>query len=145
MIGRRGSSRSLPESREPMLFLSLFVVVIVGVIAGVGLAEIPKFSRRAVPFSGGLLLGIALFWVLPEIAGVSGWIAALSGAAAGFGALWAIDRFVYPVCPACSDNSLPHFAPPLLIAASIHAFFDGWSIATAQGLTGGGLKTALLL
>ena len=69
------------------------------------------------------------------------WMNALVWIAAGFAALWAIDRFIHPVCPGCSDPhdhdlhpaELHGFAPPLLIAAAIHSALDGWSVSAANG------------
>jgi zinc and cadmium transporter len=88
-----------------------------------------------VPFGGGVLMGVAVFWVSPEIAETLGWPAALTWIAAGFGLLWVIDRYVYPVCPACSHThehdkcvtTLHGFATPLLAAAALHSALDGWS------------------
>jgi len=90
-----------------------------------------------VPFGGGVLIGVATFWVLPEIARVLHWPGALAGAAAGVALLWTIDRFMYPVCPACSPSHehehcatrLHGFAIPLLIASSLHSMLDGWGVA----------------
>jgi zinc transporter ZupT len=58
----------------------------------------------------------------------------------GYLLLFAIDRYAYPVCPTCSHDHdhnacttvLHGFAGPLVSAVAVHAFFDGWSIATAQ-------------
>jgi zinc and cadmium transporter len=94
-----------------------------------------------VPFSGGILIGVALFWVLPEMADALSWMNALVWIAAGFAGLWAVDRFLHPVCPGCShphDHELSSaelhgFAAPLLIAAAIHSALDGWSISAATG------------
>ena len=118
----------------------LFGIALAGVALGISLAKIPETSRLVVPFSGGLLAGIAIFWVLPEIADNSGWLLALAGMAGGFALLWLIDRFLYPVC-----HNVHHFAPPLLAAASVHAFFDGWSIAVSQAQPSDGLKLAFLV
>lgn len=86
-------------------------------------------------------MGVALFWVLPEMADFLSWSNALAWIAAGFAVLWAVGRFVYPVCPACSHShdhdhcSADHhgFAPPLLIAAALHSALDGWSVSAAGG------------
>ena len=99
-----------------------------------------KVPRLVVPFSAGVLLGVALFGLLPELAAPAGWTATLLLFCSGYGLLIAIDRYVYPVCPTCSHshdhsacaNELHGFAAPLITAAAIHSFFDGWSIATAQ-------------
>ncbi|MBZ5601059.1 MAG: hypothetical protein LAO79_02010 [Acidobacteriia bacterium] len=91
-----------------------------------------------VPFGGGVLVGVALFWVLPEIAQVLHWRDAIGWAAAGFAVLFLLDRFVYPVCPACShthehdhcETRLHGFAAPLLIASGLHSLLDGWGAAS---------------
>ncbi len=120
----------------------VFSIALIGVVLGISLAEIPDLSRRIVPFSGGVLTGIACFWILPEIAEQVSWVVALAGAGAGFGLLWTIDRFLHPVCEA---DSLQGFAGPLLAASSVHSFFDGWSLAVAQSGPSNGFRTALLL
>lgn len=111
-----------------------------GIAGGVWLTGVPALSRRLVPFSGGLLIGIALFWVLPEMAEFFSWPGAMAWIAAGFLMLWLIDRFIYPVCPACShthdhdqcSTRLHGFATPLLLAAGLHSFLDGWTLAVGQ-------------
>jgi len=85
-------------------------------------------------------VGVAAAWIVPEMAEFFGWMRALAWTAAGFGLLWVIDRFVHPVCPACSHSHdhddcttrLHGFAAPLLIAAALHAAADGWSLAAAK-------------
>ncbi len=119
---------------------SLFGLALAGVALGIWLAEIPETSRLIVPFSGGLLIGIAIFWVLPEIANDSGWLLALAGAAGGFALLWLIDRFLYPV-----RRDVHRFGPPLLAAAGVHSFFDGWSISVSQTQPSNGIKLAFLV
>jgi len=131
----------------------LVLLTLLGAFAGIRLAEIPSISQRFLPFSGGILLGVAVFWILPEIAGHYGWTAGAAGMLAGFAILWWIDRHLYAVCPACShthdhDNcgrKLHGFATPLLIAASLHSFFDGWSLAVSQQKGFESLKLAFLL
>lgn len=115
-------------------------VAYLSVSAGVGMTAIGAWSRRLVAFSGGVLIGVSLFWVLPEMADSLSWLMALAWVAAGFGVLWAVDRWVYPVCPSCSEPhdhagcsaELHGFAAPLLIAAAIHSALDGWSVLAAD-------------
>ncbi len=86
------------------------------------------------------MIAIALFGVVPEVANEYGWIAGPAWVAVGFTALWIVDRFVYSICPVCSHTHEHHacaaplhgFAPPLLIAISIHSFIDGWALAASQ-------------
>lgn len=99
-------------------------------------------SQKLVPFGGGVLLGVAAVWILPEMAEFLGWPAALAWTAGGFALLWLIDRFVHPVCPACSPGHehdhcatrLHGFATPLLIAAALHSALDGWNVAAGSSL-----------
>lgn len=130
--------------RETCLHSSLpFAITAIAILSaagGVWLTSVHAWSRRLVPFSGGLLMGVALFWVLPEMAQFFHWFNALAWILAGIGALWAVDRFVYPVCPACSHShshddcatTLHGFAPPLLLAAGLHSALDGWSLSAAH-------------
>jgi zinc and cadmium transporter len=123
-------------------FSLLFVtgIAILSAAAGVTLTSIHGFSRRMVPFGGGVLVGVAAFWVLPEIAQVLHWSGAIAWAAAGMAILFTVDRFVYPVCPACShthqhsecETRLHGFAVPLLIASGVHAMLDGWGAASNE-------------
>ena len=111
-----------------------------------GVSSVMGAPRRIVPFSGGLLMGIAVFGLLPELAGDYGWPGASTLLAAGVGLLWLFGRYVYPVCPSCSHThdhdhcarELHGFAVPLAIAASLHAFLDGVGIsASGQGRSSG--------
>lgn len=118
----------------------VFAIAAAGALIGTRLAEVPKISHKVLAASGILLIAISLFWVIPEVAGHSGWLIALLWVAAGFMALWIIDHFVYPICPACSHSHDHHechsplhgFAAPLLIAIGIHSFFDGWGLAASE-------------
>lgn len=131
--------------------LLITVIAILSAAGGVWLTSLHALSRRLVPFSGGLLMGVALFWLLPEVASTLSWPIAIAWTVAGLAALAAVDRFVYPVCPACShshehdgcETRLHGFAVPLLIAASVHSLLDGWLAGSAQ--SGAAFGPALLL
>ncbi len=124
-------------SASPILITA---IAIVSAAAGVWLTSIYGLARKLVPFGGGALVGVAIFWVLPEMAAFLRWNGALLWILGGVAALAAIDRFVYPVCPACSPGhdhdhcpaQLHGFATPLLLAAGLHAALDGWSAAAAD-------------
>lgn len=98
-------------------------------------------------------MGIALFWVFPEVAELYGWFIGVLGAALGFALLWSVNRFIYPVCPSCSHThdhdgcakTLHGFTPPLVAAAAVHSFFDGWGLAVSAQQSSDGLRFALLL
>ena len=69
----------------------------------------------------------------------------------GYGLLLLINRYAYSVCPSCShdhdhnacDTELHGFAGPLIIAAALHSFLDGWSVATVQLAAPLGLRIAV--
>ena len=143
-----------PSFSSVLPFLMFLLgMALLGALAGVRLGGMPDVSRRILPFSGGLLIGVAGFWILPEIAAHFGWPGALAGMTAGFGLLWFIDRYVHAVCPSCSHSHdhdscvtrLHGFAVPLIVAASLHSFFDGWSIAVAQEKGFENLRLAFLV
>ena len=96
-------SPGIPPIVSVSLVIPLVVTLIAlaGVVVGVYLTGIAKLSRRAIPFSGGVLVGVAIFFVVPEMARVFTWPGALGWASAGFALLWTIDRYVYSVCPNC--------------------------------------------
>lgn len=123
-----------------IIALLLFVVAAAGAGIGIRLTSVPSLSRRLVSFSGGVLLGIVAFWVTPELAVFFGWMGVLLWIAAGFVTLWLIDRYIYPVCPSCSDTHDHHscsdrlhgFAAPMLLAAGLHSLLDGWTLSASQ-------------
>lgn len=124
---------------SPAIWVTLIAVLCA--FAGVWLTSFKSLARRLVPFGGGTLLGVGLFWVLPEMAATLQWQGALLWLGGGCLLLGLVDRYVYPVCPACSPahghdhcaTSLHGFATPLLVASAVHAALDGWNVAAAQG------------
>ncbi|MDE3167313.1 MAG: ZIP family metal transporter [Acidobacteriota bacterium] len=111
-----------------------------GAALGLWLTGLRQRARVVVPFSAGVLLGVAVFGLVPELSGEIGWPATLALFGGGYGALLLVNRYVYRVCPTCSHDhdhnscstELHGFAAPLIAAAALHSFVDGWSIATVQ-------------
>ena len=120
----------------PFALLFLTLAAVVSAAAAIYFVSSPAVSRRIIPFSGGVLMGIALAWVLPEIGEHLGWTRGAAALAAGVLALLLIDRYVHPLCPACShthDHDACHerlhgFAAPLVLAFSVHSFLDGLAV-----------------
>ncbi len=141
----------MPPSLLSALIIS--AAAIAGVLASVRLSSVHAVSRSLVAFSGGVLAGVAAFWILPELAAFFGWPAAMAWLGAGFLALWAINRHVYPVCPGCSHTHdhdqcsmrLHGFAGPMLAAAGLHSFLDGWIIAASGQASTTALAGGVLL
>jgi zinc transporter ZupT len=129
------------------------IVALAGAALGLWLTGLRQRVRVVVPFSAGVLLGVAVFGLLPELAQEAGWIVSGVLFAAGYGLLFAVNRFAYPVCPICSHDhdhdscptELHGFAGPLIAAAALHSFLDGWSITTVQSAATLGLRVAVPL
>lgn len=120
---------------------------------GLWLGAARGHARLVVPFSAGMLLGVALFGLFPEMAGELGWAATALLFGMGYGLLFLINRFGYPVCPSCSHDhdhnactTLLHgFAIPLIAATAAHAFLDGWSMASVQSVAPLGVRVTVPL
>src|SRR5690348_18499215 len=80
------------------------IVGIAGAVLGLWLTGLRKRARVVVPFSAGVLLGVALFGLVPELANELGWASTVLLFAGGYGALLLVNRYVYPVCPTCSHD-----------------------------------------
>src|ERR1051326_7647069 len=105
-----------------------------------------RLEGRALPWTAGILLGLTIFWILPEMAEDQGWILTLIGVSGILVLLAWIDRYVYPICPFCAvgthssdpahgSDSCRHAATlgwPVLIFGCIHVFFDGWTIGRSE-------------
>jgi zinc and cadmium transporter len=138
-------------SNSSGLLLALLATLIAVGGAALGVYTAAGASRRIVPFSGGLLMGIGVFAVLPELTSEFGWTAGFGALAVSVGLLWAFDRYVHPICPSCSHThnhdrcatTLHGFAPPLVAAAALHAFLDGLGIAAGQQETAQGLGATI--
>jgi zinc transporter ZupT len=124
-----------------------------GAALGLWLTGLRQRLQLVVPFSAGVLLGVALFGLVPELKEDAGWLATALLFLAGYGLLIAINKFAYPVCPTCAHShdhnacstELHGFAGPMIAAAAMHAFLDGWSIAAVQSTTHVGLRVAVPL
>lgn len=127
-------------------------VALAGIMGGLYLGQVPRSARYVVLFSGILLLGIALFGLLPELANEIGWARALPVFTAGYLLLFYLDRKTQAVCPACSghhghihkdcESALHGFTVPLACAAAAHAFLDGWGLASLHGAAPQSLRLA---
>lgn len=108
-----------------------------GVIAGLRVSAVRSIAPTMVAFSGGILMGVAAFWILPDLASFLGWSSAAAWVGAGFAALWFSNQYIHPVCPSCShthdhdacSTRLHGFAGPMLTVAAVHSFLDGWILA----------------
>jgi zinc transporter ZupT len=129
-----------------LIILATFCITTGIAIVSTYSARHADLQRRAQSWIGGLLVGIVVFWILPEMAVEQGWAVAVFGVSASALCLAAIDRYVFPICPFCAAGMHNHgpaahtgrghhvsaFGWPLLVAGCIHSFVDGWTIALSQ-------------
>ncbi len=108
----------------------LTLLATIGVIAGVLLGESQKVSCYLASAGGGLLFGISLFWLIPEIAAASGWLPASALTLAACLSLALIDRLFIHSTHGRGRAALA----PILTATAVHSFLDGWSVRAIQSL-----------
>jgi zinc transporter ZupT len=94
-----------------------------GIAAGLFLGQWRRASSRLAAVGSALLFGIALFLVIPEIADRLGWAAAFGLALAVCCGLVLLDRLLIR-----GGHSAREVIGPLLAAAAVHSFLDGWSV-----------------
>ena len=147
----KGLPYHLPESSGIAAPALATAVGLGGALLGLWLTGMRRRAQVVVPFSAGVLLGVAVFGLVPELAIELGWMVSLLLFAAGYGVLLLLNRYAYPVCPTCAHDhdhnscatELHGFAAPLIVAATLHSFLDGWSIATVQLHVPLGLRVAV--
>ena len=109
----------------------LTVLALCGAAAGVLIGQVRALSAPLAAAGGGLLTGVAIFFLIPEIAETSGWAAALLLAILAGLAMLLLDRFLAHSGHAIRQGVIG----PLLAAAAIHSFLDGWSVRVFSGAT----------
>ena len=126
------------------LILPILATGIAIASAGAGVAVLghSKHTRILIPLSGALLIGVAVFGLIPELVADIGWTPGLLLVGFGYAILQMLDKVAVTVCPSCghdhggndhgSHEQLHGFATPLLIATAIHAFVDGWGMVVVQ-------------
>jgi zinc transporter ZupT len=110
--------------------LLLTFLALLGAALGIVMGHSSLFSRYLAAAGGGLLFGISVFWLVPEIAEISGWTAACGMTAAACAILALADHLFLH-----SQHSHRRLAlGPILAATAVHSFLDGWSIRALGGL-----------
>jgi hypothetical protein len=108
---------------------SLTLVAITGVIGGVMLGQSRWVSSQVAAAGGGLLFGIALFWLMPEIAAASGWMVAVLSTLAACAIIAGADALLMHAGHSPRTGAIA----PLLVATGVHCFLDGWSVRALGG------------
>jgi zinc transporter ZupT len=103
---------------------ALTLLAFAGIVGGLFVGHAAKVSDHLAAASGGLLFGISLFLIIPEIAQASGWLPAILLAIAACCVLVGLDRLLIH-----TGHSPRHgVIGPLLAATAVHSFLDGWSL-----------------
>lgn len=143
----------LPSDSAITISALATAVALTGAALGLWLTSLRHRARLVVPFSAGVLVGVSVFGLLPELSEEAGWAPSVLLFAVGWSMLFLINRYVYPVCPTCAhdhdhsscDSELHGFAAPLAAGAALHCFLDGWGIAASQWSAAPGLRIAVPL
>jgi zinc transporter ZupT len=102
----------------------LALLGLAGVAAGLWLGQSRILSSLVAAAAGGLLFGISVFWLVPEIAAESGWMPAWGLTIAACVALALVDEmFLHSRRPSANVA-----LGPILAATAVHSFVDGWSV-----------------
>ncbi len=107
----------------------LIVLALAGVGGGVLMGQARRLASYLGAAGGGLLFGIALFWLIPDIAQISGWAVACAFTGIVCAVALLLDRLLEH-----TGHSPQHgVIAPLLAAAAVHSFLDGWSVRALSG------------
>src|SRR5579875_3496822 len=99
------------------------LLALCGVLLGVLAGQRRLVSAHLSAAAGGLLWGISLFWLMPEIAESAGWILAACLTALACCLIAILDRMLH-----AGDTAGQTVIAPLFVATALHSFFDGWSV-----------------
>lgn len=103
-------------------------LAILGLIAGALLGQSRTLSLHMAAAGGGLLSGIGVFWLMPEIAENTGPIPAVAVPVSLAAALWFADSRILH-----ASHSLRHgLVTPLIAATAVHSTLDGWGIRAVE-------------
>lgn len=110
--------------------LLLTLLGLAGVACGLLVGQSRLFSIYLAAAGGGLLFGISIFWLVPEIASTSGWPAATAMTIAICLLLVFIDEIFLRSHQPSGRTALG----PILLAAGVHSFLDGWSVQALESM-----------
>ena len=85
-----------------------------------------------ISFAAGALLGVTLLDLVPETVELVGWAPGLVSIFSGYFLFFAINRFVFHICPACAathtEVKFKAVTVAMIAALSVHSFMDGLAI-----------------
>jgi zinc transporter ZupT len=123
--------------------LSVTAVGVCGAVSGVILTSRATPLGQLLPFSSGLLLGMALFLLLPEALSNSKPAVVLGFCAAGCFMFGLVEAALHSMHESPHSRTLGMI--PLICAIGLHCVLDGWNIAIAVALPSVKLVWAFLI
>jgi zinc transporter ZupT len=119
-----------------LLMLRLFIAVGMAALGAWIAAASKKVSHHGlcilISFAAGALLAVAFFDIIPESIHVAGFVPGVASILSGYLLFWAITRFVFHICPACSathtEVNFKAISMAMVVALSVHSFMDGLAI-----------------
>jgi zinc transporter ZupT len=132
------------SAHAPILIL-LFAVEVVGTVFGIWAMRSRPFSENFAALNAGVMVGVALFWIFPDMTRDSGIAHSTIALGVTVAFLYAFDRYICPVCPCCAHREHGQYERrsdehasrsynsliPLVTAIFIHNLFDGWTASVA--------------
>jgi len=116
-----------------------------GGVLGVTLGKMASHRLNILVYAAmGALLAVTAFDILPDAKELLPWPQFLAATASGYLLFWAISRYLYQICPACSihafDNPIAErFGQKILlliIALSLHSAMDGLAVVVGDKIAG---------
>lgn len=113
------------------------LVAMIGAGMGVAAQAATGRTNALVSAAGGALLAMTLVSLLPEASHLITLPELALGVASGYGLLYLIGKYVFPICPACAATTmetraahrLEGAAVLLALAVTFHAVMDGIAVA----------------
>jgi zinc and cadmium transporter len=132
-----------------MLIVALVTLLgMAGATIGVRAAREAERVRKLVPFSAGLLLGMAFFVIFPEALASGRWPVIFGWSAFGCGLFalveWYLDKAPHEDEPADKLHHRHIALFPLLVAVCLHNALDGWNVGLATQLPDKSLEWTFL-
>lgn len=116
-----------------------------GAVAGVFAFRRVVGLGIAVPVSAGMLLGMAVFMLLPEALAQTSWTILLVSTMAGLVIFYLLERHLHLRSEVADRIHGSHvLLTPLVLAAALHAVGDGWNVAMVRCLPGDHLEVSLI-
>jgi zinc transporter ZupT len=123
----------------PLPLIWIILAGVCGAVSGVIITSRAASLGHLVPFSSGLLLGMAIFLIVPEALTNAGTPVVLALCAGGCAIFGLLEATVHTVSEKVSGMV------PLVLAVALHSFLDGWNIAIALMLPSERLIWAFVL